>query len=79
MPFSLTLKCQVATQQGVQTCDLSSFLAGMLTWVNRHKTTVFALKHGQMKGFNYLAPEGFYDTITVYGLPEAIIDITDEH
>ena len=66
---------QVATQQGVQTRDLTSFLAGVLTWANRHKTSVYALKRDQMKGFDYLAPEGFYDAITAYGLPPAIIDI----
>ena len=66
---------QVATQQGVQTRDLTSFLAGMLTWSNRHKTTIYALKRDQMKGFDYLAPEGFYDAVTAYGLPQAIVDI----
>ena len=66
---------QVATQQGVQTRDLTSFLAGLLTWSNRHKTTVYALKRDQMKGFDYLAPEGFYDAVAAYGLPQAIIDI----
>jgi len=35
---------QVTTQQGVQMCDLTSFLAGMLMWANHHKTTVYALK-----------------------------------
>lgn len=66
---------QVATQQGVQTRDLTSFLAGVLTWANRHKTTVYALKRDQMKGFDYLAPEGFYDAIAAYGLPQSIADI----
>jgi hypothetical protein len=66
---------QVATQQGVQTRDLTSFLAGVLTWANRHNTTIYALKRDQMKGFDYLAPEGFYDVISAYGLPQAIIDI----
>jgi hypothetical protein len=66
---------QVATQQGVQTRDLTSFLAGTLTWAKRHNTTVYALKRDQMKGFDYLAPEGFYDAISAYGLPSAIIDI----
>ena len=28
-----------------------------------------------MKGFDYLAPEGFYDAVTAYGLPRAIIDL----
>jgi Reverse transcriptase (RNA-dependent DNA polymerase) len=66
---------QVATQQGVQTRDLTSFLSGVLTWANRHKTTVYALKRDQMKGFDYLAPEGFYDAVSAYGLPQAIADI----
>ena len=47
----------------------------MLTWANRHKTTVYVLKCDQMKGFDYLAPEGFYDTISAYSLPQTIIDI----
>jgi Reverse transcriptase (RNA-dependent DNA polymerase) len=66
---------QVATQQGVQTRDLTSFLSGAMTWANRHKTTVYALKRDQMKGFDYLAPEGFYDAVSAYGLPQAIADI----
>ena len=66
---------QVATQQGVQTRNLTSFLAGVLTWANRHKTTVYALKRDQMKGFDNLALEGFYNAISTYGLPDAIIDI----
>ena len=66
---------QVATQQGVQTRDLTSFLAGILTWANRHKTTVYALKRDQMKGFDYLAPEGFYNAISAYGLPTSIVDL----
>ncbi|KAJ7503894.1 hypothetical protein B0H11DRAFT_2352779 [Mycena galericulata] len=66
---------QVAVQQGVQTRDLMSFLAGIQTWAERHKETVVALKRDQMKGFDYLAPEGFYDVIRAYGLPEAIIEI----
>ncbi|KAJ6560797.1 hypothetical protein DFH09DRAFT_1247832 [Mycena vulgaris] len=56
---------QVAVQQGVQTRDPMSFLAGI-------------------KGFDYLAPEGFYDAIRAYGLPQSIIDLdrvsqTDPH
>jgi hypothetical protein len=66
---------QVATQQGIQTRDLTSCLSGILTWVNCHNTTVYVLKRDQMKGFDYLAPEGFYDAVSAYGLPDAIIDI----
>ncbi|KAJ6560867.1 hypothetical protein DFH09DRAFT_1083332 [Mycena vulgaris] len=37
-----------------------------------------------IKGFDYLAPEGFYDVIRAYGLPQSIIDLdrasqTDPH
>jgi hypothetical protein len=35
---------QVAVQQGVQTRDLMSFLAGIQTWSERHKETIYALK-----------------------------------
>jgi hypothetical protein len=79
MPFiganSILPDTQVATQQGVQTRDLTSFRSGVLTWSNRHKTTVYALKRDQMKGFDYLAPEGSYDAVSAYGLPLSIIDI----
>ena len=66
---------QVAIQQGIQTHDLTSCLSDILTWANCHNTTVYALKHDQMKGFNYLTPKGFYNAISTYGLPDAIIDI----
>ncbi|KAJ7208930.1 hypothetical protein GGX14DRAFT_365159 [Mycena pura] len=66
---------QVAVQQGVQTRDLMSFLAAVQTWSERHKQTVYALKRDQMKGFDYLAPEGFYDAVRAYGLPQSIIDL----
>jgi hypothetical protein len=66
---------QVAVQQGVQTRDLMSFLAGIQTWSERHKGTVYALKRDQMKGFDYLAPEGFYDAVLAYGLPQSIIGL----
>ena len=66
---------QVAAQPGVQTRDLMSFLAGVKCWANRHKEPVYALKHDQKKGFNYLAPEGFHDTVHSYGLLQSIIDI----
>ncbi|KAJ7146761.1 hypothetical protein C8R44DRAFT_827281 [Mycena epipterygia] len=49
---------QVATQQDVQMRDLMSYLAGIKTWVARHKENVYAIKRDQMKGFDYLSPEG---------------------
>jgi hypothetical protein len=52
-----------------------SYLASIKCWTNRHKETVFAIKRDQMKGFDYLSPEGFYDAIHAYGLSETIIDL----
>jgi hypothetical protein len=66
---------QVAAQPGVQTRDLMSYLASIKCWSHRHKETVFAIKRDQMKGFDYLSPEGFYDAIRAYGLPETIVDL----
>ena len=36
---------------------------------------VYALQWDQMKGFDYLHPQGFYDAITAYGLPSEIIKL----
>jgi len=66
---------QVAAQPGVQTRDLISFLSGVKCWASRHKQTVYAIKRDQMKGFDYLSPEGFYDAVKAYGLPDTIIDL----
>ena len=66
---------QVAAQPGVQTRDLMSYLAGIKCWANRHKQPIYAIKRDQMKGFDYLSPEGFYDAIRAYGLPSTIIDL----
>ena len=66
---------QVAAQPGVQTRDLISFLSGVKCWASRHKQIVYAIKRDQMKGFDYLSPNGFYDAIKAYGLPTEIIDL----
>ncbi|KAF9530624.1 hypothetical protein CPB83DRAFT_763031, partial [Crepidotus variabilis] len=66
---------QVATQPGVQTRDLMSYLASIECWATRHKQPIYALKRDQMKGFDYLSPDGFYDAVRAYGLPEAIISL----
>lgn len=66
---------QVAAQPGVQTRDLMSFLSGVKCWAHRNKETVYALKRDQMKGFDYLFPDGFYDAVKAYGLPRAITDL----
>ena len=59
---------QVATQPGVQTCNLMSFLSGLKTWSHQSKSPLYLLKQDQMKGFDYLAPQGFYDASLAYGL-----------
>jgi hypothetical protein len=66
---------QVAAQPGVQTRDLMSYLAGVKCWTTRHKQPVYAIKRDQMKGFDYLSPDGFYDAIKAYGLPHSIITL----
>ena len=66
---------QVVVQPGVQTRNLMSFLVGVKCSVNRHKEPIYALKRDQMKGFDYLAPEGFHDAVRSYGLVQSIIDI----
>ncbi|KAF9027241.1 hypothetical protein BDZ89DRAFT_883338, partial [Hymenopellis radicata] len=53
--------CQVATQPGVQGRDLTSFLSQLNA-------------RDQAKGFDRLEPEGFYDAIHAYGLPNSIAD-----
>jgi hypothetical protein len=81
MPYSISAEknilpdTQVAAQPGVQTRDLMSYLAGIKCWANRHKQTVYAIQRDQMKGFDYLSPNGFYDAIRAYGLPDDIIKL----
>ena len=66
---------QVATQQGVQTCDVMSYLSSVKCYAERHHQMIYALQCDQMKGFDYLAPSGFYDALKAYGLPDTICDI----
>jgi hypothetical protein len=72
---SLILETQVATQQGVQTRDVMSYLSAIKSYANHHKQIVYALQRDQMKGFDYLHPQGFYDVILAYGLPPEIIEL----
>jgi hypothetical protein len=72
---SLILETQVTMQQAVQTCNVMSYLSAVKSFTNCHKQTVYALQCDQMKGFDYLHPQGFYDVILAYGLPKEIIDI----
>ncbi|KAJ3973316.1 hypothetical protein EV361DRAFT_785437, partial [Lentinula raphanica] len=62
------------TCSGVQGRDLISFLAQVESWSNRTKTPIYALRRDQAKGFDRLEPEGFYDAIQAYGLPQSLID-----
>lgn len=73
--LSIIPETQVATQQEVQTQDLMSFLAGLKTWSKKSGTTVYMLKRNQIKGFNYLSPDGFYNMCIVYGLPSSVCDL----
>jgi hypothetical protein len=66
---SLIPETQVATQQGVQTRDMMSYLSAVKSFPNHHKQTVYALQRDQMKGFDYLHTQGFYDAIITYSLP----------
>ena len=73
--LSIVPGTQVATQQGVQTRDVISYLSGIKCFAQRNRQTVYALQRDQMKGFDYLAPQGFYDAIEAYGLPTSIADL----
>ncbi|KAJ7854791.1 hypothetical protein B0H13DRAFT_1642207 [Mycena leptocephala] len=55
---------------------ISNFLANSpMSWLNFNLVTVYALKRDQMKGFDYLSPQGMYDAVDAYGLPNTIIDL----
>ncbi|GBE81774.1 hypothetical protein SCP_0401470 [Sparassis crispa] len=64
---------QVATQPGTQGRDLTSFLSQLECWSNRTCTPLYILRHDQQKGFDHLEPQGFYDAVTVYGLPSSLV------
>src|SRR6202050_3737219 len=68
----IILETQVATNQGVQTRDVMSFLSGVMCYSGRNKRPIYALQRDQMKGFNYLLPSGFYDAMKAYGFPDSI-------
>jgi hypothetical protein len=52
-----------------------SYLSSAKCWARRNKATIYGLQRDQMKGFDHLLPQGFYDAITSYGLPTAIINL----
>ena len=66
---------QVAAQQGVQTRDVIAYLSAIKCFAQRNNVTLYALQRDQMKGFDYLAPQGFYDALEAYGLLAAIADL----
>src|SRR5260370_40250181 len=66
---SPTPKSQIATQHGVQGRDLTSFLSQLYLWAVQADLPLFILKQDQQKGFDFLAPDGFYDAVLAYGLP----------
>ena len=75
-PYAAKLKVipetQVATNQGVQTRDVMSFLSRIMCYSDHNKQPIYTLQCDQMKGFNYLLPSGFYDTMKGYGFPDSI-------
>ena len=66
---------QVATQQGVQTHDIMSYLSSVKCYVECHHQTIYALQRDQMKGFDYLALSGFYDALQAYSFLYTICNI----
>lgn len=68
-------ECQIATQKGVQGRDLTSFLSQVECFANRNHLPLYVFRRDQRKGFDRLEPEGFYDAIRAYGLPEALADL----
>ena len=66
---------QIATQHSVQGRDLMSFLSQLHLWAVQADLPLFVLKWDQQKGFDFLAPEGFYDAVLAYGLPLEIAQL----
>jgi hypothetical protein len=62
---------QVAVQQGVQTRDLMSFLASILVGTTQRND----LRRQTRSDERLLAPEGFYDAVLAYGLPQSITSV----
>lgn len=65
---------QVATQQGVQISDLSSFLEQVDTAAHLSQTTVLAIKRDHIKGFDYLHESAYYDCLRFFGVNPAVAD-----
>ncbi|TFY51956.1 hypothetical protein EVJ58_g10282 [Rhodofomes roseus] len=65
---------QIATQPGVQARDLTAFLSMLETWSARTRTPLYVLRRDQQKGFDRLEPQGFYDAVAAYGLPNSLVD-----
>ena len=68
-------KTQVATKQGVQTHNVMSYLSCVKCYAECHHQMIYALQCNQIKGFDYLAPSGFYDTLKAYGFLDVICNL----
>ncbi|KAG6884273.1 hypothetical protein C0993_012612 [Termitomyces sp. T159_Od127] len=66
---------QVATQLSIQTRDLMSFLGGLKTWSKQNRMELYLLKRDQMKGFDYLLLNGFYNACEAYSFPSSICNL----
>jgi hypothetical protein len=64
---------QIATQPEIQGRDLTSLFAQIESWATRHRVSLYALRRDQQKGFDCLSPQGFYDAVHAYGLPDQLI------
>jgi ribonuclease HI len=63
---------QIATQKGVQARDLTSLLAQIQSWAERHRTTVYSIGRDQMKGFDLFNAQAGYDAYEFFGLPQTV-------
>ena len=75
MKHTVIPECQIATQPGTQGQDLISFIPQYELWASQEHIPLYVLQCNQKKGFDMLKPQGFYDVIEAYGLPNTIIDL----
>lgn len=66
---------QIAAQPGTQGHDLLSFTFQVKYWAAWQNLPLYSLQCDQMKAFDMLEPQGFYNAITGYGLLQSIIDL----
>lgn len=65
---------QVATQQGVQIGDLTSFLEQLDTAAKATGTTICAIKRDHVKGFDNLDSSAFLDSLKFFGINDKVAE-----